>query len=103
MVGRLQAPLRQFCRTRLQVTSHDDVASSVRRVLDDTHSSMASAVSAANVTEGVDYPETLDNFFVQRLTPLIERVWNSSEEDFALNFHSLMHAFLADLTNLSVR
>ena len=51
VVGRLQAPLRQFLRSRLEVTNHDDIPSSVRRVLDDTHSSMASAVSAANVAE----------------------------------------------------
>ena len=85
------------------MTNEEDIPAAVRRVLDETHPGLVSAVAAANVREGVDFPETLDNYLAQRLTPLVERVWSSPEETFALTFYDLVQKFLADLTNLSVR
>ena len=103
VVSKLREPLKEFLRTRLGVTGPDDISSAMRRVLDETHPGLEAAVAAANVRQGVDYPETLDNFFMQRLTPLVEQVWTSDEETFGLTFYDSVQTFLADLTNLSVR
>lgn len=102
VVSKLREPLKEFLRTRLGVTGPDDISSAMRRVLDETHPGLEAAVAAANVRQGVDYPETLDNFFMQRLTPLVEQVWTSDEETFGLTFYDSVQTFLADLTNLSV-
>merc|ERR1719259_449545 len=102
VVSKLREPLKEFLRTRLGVTGLDDISSAMRRVLDETHPGLEAAVAAANVRQGVDYPETLDNFFMQRLTPLVEQVWTSDEETFGRTFYDAVQTFLADLTNLSV-
>lgn len=103
VIAKVQSPLKEFLRERLGVSRESDVEDAVLRVLDETHAGLVSAVGAANVVDGLDYPETLNAFLKVRLVQLALFIWTSDERTFAREFYDVCQSFLADMTNLSVR
>jgi len=109
VMGRVQAPLQTFMRQRMALgtsgapPTSDEIQEAVSRLLDEAQPAIEASVQEANVAEGVDYAETLNEFLSQRLVGLVTYIWSSSRETFASGFYQVCQVFLADLTNLSVR
>jgi len=116
VMGRVQEPLQSFMRQRmnlgveeggssgsLRAPSAEAIQEAVLRLLDEAQPSLEATVETANVIEGVDYAETLNEFLNQRLARLVSFIWNSNRQEFARSFYEVCQVFLTDLTNLSVR